>query len=267
MGQAVRHRDDRHRHHRASRRDREQQHRADRHLRPAAPRRRATPTRRSCETCRERARPVVLTAVTAMLGVLPIAFGINLDFVHREIDDRRAVDAMVDPALDGDRLRPRLRDRADAGGDAGDADGPRQPRRVAAGTPEPAAGGRDAGGRDSGRDAGRGRHRALTCNRRCASRHVVSRFGLFLVRRDLEQPVCCRLGIRLTDRTSRGKSMPRASNRFRTSTLPAYCPRHMASYAGMTPPAETFPFRALWMWDWPFWTAMRRIWTERSVLP
>jgi len=38
------------------------------------------------ETCRERARPVVLTAVTAVLGVLAIAFGINLDFVHRSID-------------------------------------------------------------------------------------------------------------------------------------------------------------------------------------
>ena len=37
------------------------------------------------ETCRERARPVVLTAVTAILGVLPIAFGINLEFVNREI--------------------------------------------------------------------------------------------------------------------------------------------------------------------------------------
>src|SRR5262249_17232269 len=29
-------------------------------------------------TCRERARPVVLTAVTAILGVLPIAFGVNI---------------------------------------------------------------------------------------------------------------------------------------------------------------------------------------------
>lgn len=38
------------------------------------------------ETCRERARPVVLTAVTAILGVLPIAFGINLDFLTREIN-------------------------------------------------------------------------------------------------------------------------------------------------------------------------------------
>jgi len=37
------------------------------------------------ETCRERARPVVLTAVTAMLGVLAIAFGINLDFVTRSV--------------------------------------------------------------------------------------------------------------------------------------------------------------------------------------
>jgi multidrug efflux pump len=36
-------------------------------------------------TCRERARPVVLTAVTAILGVLPIAFGVNLEFIAREI--------------------------------------------------------------------------------------------------------------------------------------------------------------------------------------
>jgi len=36
-------------------------------------------------TCRERARPVVLTAVSAILGVLPIAFGVNLDFVMREV--------------------------------------------------------------------------------------------------------------------------------------------------------------------------------------
>jgi multidrug efflux pump len=38
------------------------------------------------ETCRERARPVVLTAVTAILGVLAIAFGINLDFVTRAVN-------------------------------------------------------------------------------------------------------------------------------------------------------------------------------------
>ncbi len=37
------------------------------------------------ETCRERARPVVLTAVTAVLGVLAIAFGINIDFVTRDV--------------------------------------------------------------------------------------------------------------------------------------------------------------------------------------
>ncbi len=37
------------------------------------------------ETCRERARPVVLTAVAAILGVLPIAFGMNIEFMTREI--------------------------------------------------------------------------------------------------------------------------------------------------------------------------------------
>ncbi len=36
------------------------------------------------QTCRERARPVVLTAVTAILGVLPIAFGINLELLGHE---------------------------------------------------------------------------------------------------------------------------------------------------------------------------------------
>ncbi len=36
-------------------------------------------------TCRERARPVMLTAVTAVLGVLPIAFGFNIDFLAREV--------------------------------------------------------------------------------------------------------------------------------------------------------------------------------------
>jgi multidrug efflux pump len=37
------------------------------------------------QTCRERARPVVLTAVTAILGVLPIAFGVNVEFLSREV--------------------------------------------------------------------------------------------------------------------------------------------------------------------------------------
>src|SRR5207244_13628610 len=37
------------------------------------------------QTCRERARPVVLTAMTAILGVLPIAFGVNVEFLAREV--------------------------------------------------------------------------------------------------------------------------------------------------------------------------------------
>ena len=37
------------------------------------------------ETCRERARPVVLTALSAILGVLPIAFGLGLELFHQEV--------------------------------------------------------------------------------------------------------------------------------------------------------------------------------------
>jgi multidrug efflux pump len=36
------------------------------------------------QTCRERARPVVLTAATAILGVLPIAFGVNLEIMSHD---------------------------------------------------------------------------------------------------------------------------------------------------------------------------------------
>jgi multidrug efflux pump len=84
IGPGVRRGDDRHRRDRQCRRDREQQHRADRHLRPLR-REGVAAYEAILETCRERARPVVLTAVTAILGVLPIAFGVNLDFVLREV--------------------------------------------------------------------------------------------------------------------------------------------------------------------------------------
>jgi multidrug efflux pump len=37
------------------------------------------------KTCAERARPVVMTAMSSVLGVAPIAFGINIEFLSREI--------------------------------------------------------------------------------------------------------------------------------------------------------------------------------------
>lgn len=37
------------------------------------------------KTCAERARPVVMTAMSSVLGVAPIVFGINVDFLEREI--------------------------------------------------------------------------------------------------------------------------------------------------------------------------------------
>ena len=37
------------------------------------------------ETCRQRFRPVILTKLTAILGLLPIMFGLNIDFINLEI--------------------------------------------------------------------------------------------------------------------------------------------------------------------------------------
>ena len=61
--------------------------------------------------------------------------------------DRRALDAMVDPPLDGDRLRPRLRDDPDADRHARLADGDRQFRGVAAAAARERRGGAARGSR------------------------------------------------------------------------------------------------------------------------
>jgi multidrug efflux pump len=36
-------------------------------------------------TCAQRVRPVMLTTITAILGLLPMVFGVNIDFATREI--------------------------------------------------------------------------------------------------------------------------------------------------------------------------------------
>jgi drug/metabolite transporter (DMT)-like permease len=64
-------------------------------------------------------RPVLLTAVTAILGVLPIAFGVNIELMSRATSRSARRDAMVDQALDRDRVRSRLRDDPHADRHAG----------------------------------------------------------------------------------------------------------------------------------------------------
>ncbi len=84
---------------------------------------RAAPPDAIIETCRERARPVVLTAVTAILGVLPIAFGVNLDFILREVtvSARRQHNVWINLST-AIVFRSWLRHGADAGGNTGHAD-------------------------------------------------------------------------------------------------------------------------------------------------
>ena len=37
-------------------------------------------------TCSQRLRPVMLTTVTTILGLLPMVFGVNFDFIHRSVE-------------------------------------------------------------------------------------------------------------------------------------------------------------------------------------
>jgi multidrug efflux pump len=51
------------------------------------------------QTCRERARPVVLTAMSAILGVLPIAFGLGLEIFHHETTINAPSTLVVTPSM------------------------------------------------------------------------------------------------------------------------------------------------------------------------
>ena len=72
-------------------------------------------------TCRERARPVLLTAGAAVLGVLPIAFGLNVNFVHREITIGAPSTQWWIQLSTAIVFGLALRDHPDAGRDAGAA--------------------------------------------------------------------------------------------------------------------------------------------------
>ena len=69
-------------------------------------------------TCAQRLRPVLLTTITAILGLLPMVFRVNIDFITRESHRRRALDPVVDAAFHRHRLRSRFRHGADADPDA-----------------------------------------------------------------------------------------------------------------------------------------------------
>ena len=82
---AVRHRDERRRRDRAGRHRGQQQHRPDRHLQRAARKRGLAPFDAVLRTGAQRLRPVLLTTVTTILGLLPMVLKVNIDLVSRAI--------------------------------------------------------------------------------------------------------------------------------------------------------------------------------------
>ena len=134
-GAGVRRGDGRHRRDRQRRRHRQQQHRADRYLRSLAKRGRR---RARCHS-RDLPRARAAGGADGRHGD-PRRAADCLRRQHRLPDarnaDRRARDAMVDQPVDRDRVRPRLRDGADADRHAGGVDGDREHGRAA-----PCAGG------------------------------------------------------------------------------------------------------------------------------
>ncbi len=69
----------------------------------------------------QRLRPVFLTTITAIGGLLPMMFAIEINFATREVTDRRAERNDVGSALDGHRVRPGVLQDDHAGSGSRDA--------------------------------------------------------------------------------------------------------------------------------------------------
>ena len=69
----------------------------------------------------QRLRPVMLTTVTTVFGLLPLASHFSIDFINRSIVYGGPALRLLGAAGAGHRLRPHLRHAADDAGDAGAA--------------------------------------------------------------------------------------------------------------------------------------------------
>ena len=95
-------------------RRREQQHRPDRHLRASCASPEWRRSRRSCAPARNVCGRSCLTAITTVIGLMPMVTGVGIDFVTREVSCRRAIDAVVGATRHRRRLRPDVRDNPHA---------------------------------------------------------------------------------------------------------------------------------------------------------
>ena len=77
----------------------------------------ADPVQAILRTGAQRLRPVILTTVTTICGLMPMVMQVNIDLFSRAITTGAPSTQVVDPARDRGRIRPRLRDASHPGGD------------------------------------------------------------------------------------------------------------------------------------------------------